>query len=175
MDRLQLSPILATSRAALRALTILTLVAGTFILALLIASLLAEAQVMRALGVNLGGDNSMLFLGMRLIAVIGIGSVPLAYVIFKRLLAIIETVSLGDPFVAENAGRLKTIAWALFGLEVLHLVVGTIAAVVSTQANPLDINWHFSITGWLAVLLLFVLARVFDCGTRMREDLEGTV
>jgi hypothetical protein len=31
------------------------------------------------------------------------------------------------------------------------------------------------VTGWLAVLLLFVLARVFDYGTRMRDDLEGTV
>ena len=30
-------------------------------------------------------------------------------------------------------------------------------------------------TGWLAVLLLFVLARVFNHGTRIRDDLEGTV
>ena len=28
---------------------------------------------------------------------------------------------------------------------------------------------------WLAVLLLFVLARVFDQGARMRADLDGTV
>jgi hypothetical protein len=31
------------------------------------------------------------------------------------------------------------------------------------------------VTRWLAVLLLFVLARVFEQGTRMREDLAGTV
>jgi hypothetical protein len=36
-------------------------------------------------------------------------------------------------------------------------------------------NWTFSVTRWIAVLLLFVLARVFEQGARMREDLEGTV
>ena len=81
----------------------------------------------------------------------------------------------GDPFVAGNAARLQTTAWALLGLELLHLAVGAIAArgVVAVSAARLD--WNFSVTGWLAVLLLFVLARVFDHGTRMRDDLEGTV
>jgi hypothetical protein len=40
---------------------------------------------------------------------------------------------------------------------------------------PLRINGNFDLTGWLAILLLFVLAQVFLEGTRMREDLEGTV
>jgi hypothetical protein len=40
---------------------------------------------------------------------------------------------------------------------------------------PLRINGNFQITGWLAILLMFVLAQVFLEGTRMREDLEGTV
>jgi hypothetical protein len=46
---------------------------------------------------------------------------------------------------------------------------------VSTPAHPLDIEAGFSINGWLAVLLTFLLARVFAQGTRMRDDLEGTV
>ena len=33
----------------------------------------------------------------------------------------------------------------------------------------------FSINGWLAVLLTFILSRVFAEGAHMREDLEGTV
>ena len=32
-----------------------------------------------------------------------------------------------------------------------------------------------SITGWIGVLLLFVLAQVFEQGARMRADLDGTV
>ena len=39
----------------------------------------------------------------------------------------------------------------------------------------LDLDWNFSFTRWLSVLLLFVLARVFAQGARMREDLAGTV
>jgi len=109
------------------------------------------------------------------IMMIGIGSAPLAHILLTRLLAIVESVRLGDPFVAGNAARLQTTAWALLGLEVLHLVVGAVAAVASTDAQPLDVDWTFSVTGWLAVLLLFVLARVFDYGARMRDDLEGTV
>ncbi|HEX9120528.1 MAG TPA: DUF2975 domain-containing protein [Terriglobales bacterium] len=148
---------------------------GALILALLIASLIAESWVMRALGARPASGNSMLFVGMRLIMVIGICSVPIVHIMLARLLAIVETVSVGDPFVQANAVRLKTIAWAVLGLELMHFAVGAIAAAVSTAAAPLNISWGFSITRWLTVLMLFVLARVFEQGTRMREDLEGTV
>ena len=166
---------LLASRSILSALTVLNLIFGGLIVVLFIASLLAEEWVMGALGVRPTGNNVMLIQGMRLIMVMGIGSVPLAHVVLTRLRAIVDTVSLGDPFMVVNAERLQTIAWSLLGLELIHLVVGTVAAAVSSEANPLDINWSFSMTGWLAVLLLFVLARVFDHGARMREDLEGTV
>jgi hypothetical protein len=117
----------------------------------------------------------MLFLGMRLIMVIGICSVPIVHLILARLLTIVETVSVGNPFVMANAVRLKTIAWAILGLELMHFTVGAIAAGVSTATAPLNISSGFSLTRWLTVLLLFVLARVFEQGARMREDLEGTV
>jgi hypothetical protein len=39
----------------------------------------------------------------------------------------------------------------------------------------LHLDAGFSPGGWLAVILTFVLARVFAEGTLMREDLEGTV
>ena len=98
----------------------------------------------------------------------------LVQVALKRLLAIVETVSAGDPFVLLNAERLKTIAWSILGLEVLHLGVGIIARGMS-RIHPLDIEWQFNLTRWLVVLLLFVLARVFEQGARMRDELEGMV
>jgi hypothetical protein len=164
---------LAASRIVVRALIVLNLIVGTLILALFIASVIARDQVFTALGADVA--NARLIHGMRLIMVIGIGSVPLAHILLTRLLAIVETVRFGDPFVTGNAARLQTAAWALLGLELLHLAVGAIAASASSESQPLNIDWNFSITGWLAVLLLFVLARVFDHGTRMRNDLEGTV
>ena len=60
-------------------------------------------------------------------------------------------------------------------LQLLSLVVGAIVKAISTPAHPLHIQAGFSISGWLAVLLTFLLARVFAEGARMREDLEGMV
>jgi hypothetical protein len=166
---------LTLSRRVLRILIKLNLLMGALILALLIASLIAPSWVMRALGAGPASGNSMLFVGMRLIMVIGICSVPIVHLVLARLLTIVETVSVGNPFVVANAVRLKTIAWAILGLELMHFAVAAVAASVSTTAAPLNIGWEFSLTRWLAVLMLFVLARVFEQGARMREDLEGTV
>jgi hypothetical protein len=148
---------------------------GALILALLVASLVAETWVMTALGVRPTSDNGSLILGARAIMVIGIAAVPLTHVVLSRLLAIVETVRAGDPFVAENAVRLQRIAWSVVGLESLHVAVVWIATSVSTDSTPIDIAWRFNVARWITVLLLFVLARVFEHGTRMRDDLEGTV
>jgi hypothetical protein len=164
---------LATTLTVVRALIVLNLVLGVGILALFVASLVARDAVFAALGVKV--TSARLIDGMRLIMVIGIGAALLTHILLTRLLAIVETVRQGDPFVADNAARLQTTAWALLGLELLHLAVGAIEAAASSASQPLDLNWSFSVSGWLAVLLLFVLARVFDHGTRLRDDLEGTV
>lgn len=166
---------LALSRRVLRVVIALNLLLGFLILVLLVASLMAGEWVMRALGFPPDGGNGSLILGARMVMVIGVFGAAVTHVALARLLAIVSTVSLGDPFVAENATRLNQIAWAVLGLELLHLGVGIVEATVSTAAAPLDLNWRLSLTPWLAVLLLFVLARVFDHGARMREELEGTV
>ena len=54
-------------------------------------------------------------------------------------------------------------------------VIGASGKAVSTPAHPVHLDAGFSINGWLAVLLTFLLARVFAEGTLMREDLKGTV
>lgn len=166
---------LGLSRRTLKVLIALNLAVGAFILALLLASFVWGDSLFGALGVQVTADSGALVVVMRLIMVIGVVSTPLAHVILARLLGIVLTVSAGDPFVSENASRLQTIAWALLGLEALHFAVGAISASVSTAAQPIDLDWNFSFTRWIAVLLLFVLARVFEQGARMREDLEGTV
>lgn len=166
---------LALSRRALRLLIALNLLLGFLILVLLIASLVAGDWVMRALGVPSNEGSAALFIGMRLIMLVGVVSAPVTHIALTRLLAIVLTVNQGDPFVAQNATRLQQIAWAVLALELLRLGVGLVEALVSSPAMPLDLDGSFSPTPWLAVLLLFVLARVFDHGTRLREDLEGTV
>ena len=120
-------------------------------------------------------EADQIVMGMRAIAMLGLVTIPLNYVVLRRLLAIVETVRAGDPFVAVNADYLQTIAWALLALQLLGMVIGAIVKAVSIPAHPLHIDAGFSINGWLAVLLTFLLARVFAEGAQMRDDLEGTV
>jgi hypothetical protein len=166
---------LTLSRRVLRVLTKLNLLMGVLILALLSASLMAESWVMQALGVRPATGDAMVFVGMRLIMVLGMCGVAIVHLVLARLLTIVETVSVGNPFVVANADRLRTIAWAVLALELMHFAVGMVAAAVSSAGVRLDISSGFSLTRWLAVLMLFVLARVFEQGARMRDDLEGTV
>jgi len=131
--------------------------------------------IMSALDLSPSPEADQLIMGLRAIAVVRFVAIPLNYVVLRWLLAIVETVRAGDPFVAANASRLQAIAWALLAVQLLSLVIGAIAKAVSTPAHPLHLQAGFSISGWLAVLLTFLLARVFAEGTLMREDLEGTV
>ncbi len=158
----------------LRILIVLNWLYGAAILALLIV-LPNEQWIMSAFKLSPSPDAERLVMGLRAIAVIGLATIPLNYSILKRLLAIVETVRAGDPFVSVNAHRLQAVAWVLLTLQLLSLVIAAIAKAVSTPAHPLDLDAGFSINGWLAVLLTFLLARVFAEGTLMREDLEGTV
>jgi hypothetical protein len=159
---------------ALRILIVVNWLMAVAILALLVVSPNRQ-WIMAAFKLSPSPDTDRLIMGLRAIAVLGLAAIPLNHAVLKRLLTIVETVRAGDPFVAANANRLQTIAWALLALQLLSLVIGAIATAVSTAAHPLHIDAGFSIPGWLAVLLTFLLARVFAAGTLMRDDLEGTV
>jgi hypothetical protein len=134
-----------------------------------------EQWIMSALDLSPSLEAERVVMGLRAIAVLGLVTISLDYAILKRLLAIVETVRAGDPFVAANASRVQAIAWSLLALQLLSPVIAAIAKALSTPAHPIDIDAGFSINGWLAVLLTFLLARVFAEGTLMREDVEGTV
>jgi hypothetical protein len=168
------SAALPIAYVALRILIVLNWLMAAAIVALLVA-LPNKQWIMAAFKLSPSPDTDLLIMGLRAIAVLGLVTIPLNYVVLKRLLAIVETVRAGDPFVAANASRLQAIAWTLLALQLLSLVIGAIAKAVSSPAHPVHLDAGFSINGWLAVLLTFLLARVFAAGTLMREDLEGTV
>jgi hypothetical protein len=94
----------------------------------------------------------------------------IVHTVLRRLLAIVDTVRVGDPFIVENAQRLNAIAWNVAALEGLRLIVAAIAAAV-WEAGKIE---AFSFAPWLAVLLLFVLAGAAS-GARMRADLRHGV
>ena len=160
--------------AVLRILIILNWIGGAAILALLLLSP-NERWIMSAFKLSPSPEAERIVMGLRAVAVLGLGGIVLNYGILERLLAMVETVREGDPFVATNVQRLRAIAWMLLTLQILSIVIAAIGKMISTPAHPVKLEAGFSITGWLAVLLTFLLAGVFEEGSLMRDDLEGTV
>jgi hypothetical protein len=168
------SAALPIAYVVIRILIVLNWLFGAAILVLLLL-LPNERWIMSAFQLTPSPDADRLILGLRIVATLGLAAIPINHLVLKRLLAMVETVRSGDAFVAANAARLHAIAWALLALQVMSIVIGAIGKAVSTLEHPVHLNAGFSINGWLAVLLTFVLARVFAEGAAMREDLEGTV
>lgn len=91
---------------------------------------------------------------------------------------ILETAIAGDPFVGDNADRLKRIGWLLLGVMVVQFLSTTMVVWIAPDNNiagHIDSGSGPSLAGLLAVLLIFVLARIFRHGGEMRAELEGTV
>jgi hypothetical protein len=168
------SAALPIAYVVLRILIVLNWLMGAAILALLLV-MPNRQWIMAAFKLSPSPDAERLIMGLRAIAVLGLVGIPLNHFVLKRLLAIVLAVRAGDAFVAANAYRLQAIAWALLALQLLSLVIGVIGRAVSSPAHPVHLDAGFSVSGWLAVILTFLLARVFAEGTLMREDLEGTV
>jgi hypothetical protein len=93
----------------------------------------------------------------------------------RTLLAMIQTVKDGDPFIADNAKRLETMGWLAVALQILGLVVGAAAMWAHALIDDVEGDFDISLSGVVLVLLLFILARVFRAGAAMRDELEGTV
>jgi hypothetical protein len=150
---------------------LLNLVGGAALVALLIASPISHGWVKEIFALS---DDALATQVLALLGAVGLGTVLVNHVVLTRLHGIIETVRLGNPFVAANAARLRVTAWAILGLEVLYVIAGAVGArlVPTVEMAP---DWQAAASKWLLVLLLFVLAQVFEDGARMRDDLSGTV
>jgi hypothetical protein len=167
------SAALPIARVFLRVLIVFNWLFAAALLALLVVSP-NEQWIMSAFKIPPSPAAAGLVMGLRIIAVIGLATIPLGLAILKRLLAIVDTVRAGDPFVATNAQRLQTIAWLLLALQIVGIIIGMFGGRIATPKS-LHFEASFSLDGWLAVLLTFLLARVFAEGAAMREDLKGTV
>lgn len=170
---------LAATRPFITLLMVLNGLYAACIAALLLASVVLPLFIpgwpWEQLGFKTNGSHPLLPLALQSICVLGIAGAVLVHAVLRWLRAIVDTVRDGDPFIADNARRLRAIAWCVLAGQGLGLAVVAIARAVSTQAQPVDLGDGFSFTPWLSVLLLFVLAEVFAQGARMRAELEGTV
>ena len=159
----------------LAALVALNQIAGFVLLLGLVGSLVAGQLMMESVFGAEAGRSPSILLASRILMALGIAGTVASHRVLTQLQMIVTTVRAGDPFVTENATRLRRIAWATLGLELLNLAAGLVTARLVPPDSPLHSSWHSSFAPWIAILLLFVLAQVFTEGTRMRDELDGTV
>src|SRR5688572_24908301 len=107
-DRASSSAALPIAHVALRILVVINWFAAAAIITLLLVSP-NERWIMQAFDLSPSRDTDRLIMGLRMIATLGLAALAINYLILKRLLAIVQTVRAGDPFVPANADRLKAI------------------------------------------------------------------
>src|SRR6184192_4523278 len=123
------SAALPIAYVVLRILIVVNWLFGAAILALLVV-MPNQQWIMAAFKLSPSPDAERLVMGLRAIAVLGLVTIPLNYAVLKRLLAIVETVRAGHPFVAANAYRLQVIAWVLLALQLLSVIIGAIGKAI---------------------------------------------
>ncbi len=99
----------------------------------------------------------------------------LSFVWLRELRRIIDSVGQGDAFNPINALRLARMGWIVVAIELAAVPGGALAAWLGHLFHRERIEVGLSLGGILMALVLFILARVFREGAKMREELEGTV
>lgn len=101
----------------------------------------------------------------------------------NRLRRIVDSVGEGNPFTRINGTRLRGMGIAAFAIQIVTFfgsllasaMVATLGEVQPGEEFSMHIEGGLSISGILLVLLLIILARVFDRGAEMQDELQGTV
>ena len=103
-------------------------------------------------------------------------AVYVAVVLFitQRVRLIFTTLTIGDPFHPGNVARLRSIGFALAGLELINYGVNLVTGWVFRDEFK-TVRFPFNPTAWFAVLVVFVLAEVFREGARLRSEAELTI
>ncbi len=99
----------------------------------------------------------------------------LGLVFLRHLQRLVRSVRDRQPFTRGNVLRLRRMAWLMLAMELLSIAIGLYARWMGPQFAWMEVGGGMSITGLIAVLMLFVIAHVFNVGTAMREDLDGLV
>ena len=112
--------------------------------------------------------------GIRMLMLVGVAVTIATDRLLMSLGDLVVSAGRGDPFAPANAGRLRRIGWALLALQLLDLPCTLLARSWPSLGSAAPVG-GVSVGGWLATLMMFVLARVFAAGSLMRDDLAGTV
>ena len=176
MATLREDPLLGIARAILTFLMGLTIFVGAAITLALPVVVLNQQKVIIEFGKSSAATSGGDLIGAILaVLVLVVALAALSFLFLRHLRRIVDTVRQGDPFIPENAARLRTMAWLSIVLQLVALAAGALTLWLEEATKEFQANFDVSIGGILLPLVLFILARVFRRGAEMREELEGTV
>lgn len=166
-------PLLTAARIALLLSAGLCAVSALFLTFLVPTLLIFNERVMDGLARRGAPDDTIWAVvgAMALYAVVS----GLGFLFFRHLYRIVESVREGNPFVPANAARLQAMGWLSLAVHILGVPLAATTGWIGRILGQGRTNFEVSYFGLLLALVLFVLARVFREGARMREELDGTV
>ena len=99
----------------------------------------------------------------------------LTFVMFAHLVKVVKTVGEGNAFTTENAIRLRKVAYLSLGILASEFIVAWIGYFYheSTRDGLRWFDWDPS--SIITILVLFVMARVFEEGVRLNDEAQFTV
>jgi hypothetical protein len=100
--------------------------------------------------------------------------------VLRELRAVFQTVRAGHPFVATNAGRLRRVAFAVIGGDIMGSVVVYLQQwYAATHFSAAGISFfamlNIDFNAIVAGLIILAIAEVFAAGTRLDEDQSLTI
>lgn len=104
---------------------------------------------------------------------IAVAGLCLVYLILDQLRRMLRAVNRGEAFEQANVRRLRTIGFALIGLELSSYV--TVLFIAPFLDGGSDAKLDIDLRMWVAILVVFILAEVFRQGREMRDDVRMTV
>jgi hypothetical protein len=177
MTSLQLEPVpgvsltgklLPVTRFVLRTGFVLNVVAIPFLALMLLSSFVARPELTEIFAQSVEAESSSPVLAYRVFLAYGMVLMFLCALLLRSLLRIVDSARDGDPFIPANAARLRHI-----GSLLLAILVSEFLASLPLGQQPGSLDGI--IPGLVTVLLVFVLARVFEIGSTMRTELKETI
>jgi hypothetical protein len=108
-------------------------------------------------------------------------------IIFFKLRKIFTTLETGNPFIPENAGRIRWIGYSIIGISLASIIVGALLLIF--LKDPFLISGKQVETYWMSVYmnvadnissifwggLVLLIAEIFRQAVKLKEEQELTV
>lgn len=160
--------LLYVTRAIIRAARVFSMLMILLLAIILVALLIRDAETLTVLASSTIPPGQRVF-AARVGVAGGLVNCVLLLPLLTQLLRLVDSARQGDPFVPENGVRLRRIGWLLLAVNVVTNVTISIALTKGVMLPPV------SFVALLTVLMIFVLARIFETGSAMRAELKETV